>query len=177
MSNRQVAEVQFSYSKPIPWRIIDAGLCLEGRCLAFNGRCNAYRQMVVGNLGLGQFTISRTRIFECPQCKGSVRAEKFALNRCQWRIMNTNEWSIVDNVYRTYNLNRFPIHIEVRSSDKSTNSITEDCSICLMTMDKTNLCSVLPCKHIFHMDCIHSWIDADEDMSLQCPICRKAIFE
>lgn len=178
MSNQQLlGEVQFSYSKPIPWRIIDAGLCLEGRCLAFNGRCNANRQMVIGNLGLGQFTISRTRIFECPQCRGPVRAEKFAMNRCQWRIMNTYKWSMVTDVYRTYDLNRFPIHIEVRPLDKLSTPLVEDCTICLMSMDKTNQCSILPCKHVFHMDCIHSWIDADEETSLQCPICRKSIFE
>jgi hypothetical protein len=176
MNSKQLAEVTFSYSQPIPWRIIDAGLCLEGRCLAKNGRCNAYKQMVIGNLGLGQFTISRMYIFECPQCKGRVRAEKFGLNRCQWRIMNTYKWSIVNDIYRTYDLSRFPIHLEVHQLEKDYDSI-EHCTICLAAMDKRNKCSILPCKHVFHMDCIHHWIDADEETSFQCPICRQPIFE
>jgi predicted RNA-binding Zn-ribbon protein involved in translation (DUF1610 family) len=176
MSNKQLAEVSFSHNQPIPWRIIDAGLCLEGRCLANNGLCNAYRQMVIGNIRIGQFTISRMSIFECPMCGNNVHAEKFGLNRCQWRIMNTHKWSNVNDVYQTYNLSSFPIHIEIRSLDKDHDSI-EDCTICLLSMDKKNKCSILPCKHIFHMECIHSWIDAEEETSFQCPVCRRAIFE
>ncbi len=176
MSNKQLAEVPFSHNQPIPWRIIDAGLCLEGQCLANNGRCNAYRQMVIGNLRIGPFTISCMSTFECPMCGNNVRAEKFGLNRCQWRIMHTYKWSNVGDVYQTYNLNPFPINIEIRSLDKDSDSI-EDCTICLLPMDKKNKCSVLPCKHIFHMECIHGWIDAEEETSLQCPICRQAIFE
>ena len=176
MSSKQLAEVPFSHSRPIFWRIIDAGLCLEGRCLAMNGLCPAYQQMVVGNLRLGQFTISRMHTFPCPMCQSSVRAETFGLNRCKWRIMNTQKWSIVDDVYRTYGLNRFPIHLEVGPLDKEPISMG-DCTICLMAMEEANKCSILSCKHVFHMDCIHNWIDADEETSLQCPICRQEIFE
>ena len=134
------------------------------------------RQMVIGNLRIGQFTISRMYTFQCPICGNHVRAEKFGLNRCQWRIMNTNKWSNVDDVYQTYDLSRFPINIEIRNLDKNYDS-KEDCTICLKPMDKKNKCSILPCKHIFHMECIHGWIDADEETSLQCPICRRPIFE
>jgi len=176
MNNKQLGEVQFSYSKPIPWRIVDAGLCLEGRCLASNGLCDAYRHMVIGNLQIGQFTISRMSIFKCPLCGNNVRAEKFGLNRCQWRIISTHKWSNVGDVYQTYDLTELPLYIEIRNLDKHDNSI-ENCTICLLVMDKKNQCSILPCKHIFHMKCIHEWIDSDEETSLQCPICRKAIFE
>jgi hypothetical protein len=174
MSNKQLDEVYFSHSKPIPWRIIDAGLCLEGRCLT--SLCPAYRHMVIGNIQIGQFTISRMHMFECPLCRKPVRAEKFGLNRCQWRIMNTYQWSNVRDVYQTYDLSRLPIHLEIRHLDKQPDSI-ENCTICLIAMDEKNKCSILPCKHIFHMECIHSWIDAEEETSLQCPICRKEIFE
>lgn len=175
MSNK-LDEVTFSRNKPIPWRIIDAGLCLEGRCLANNGLCNASRQIVIGNLRLGHFTISRMTTFECPVCRNNVRAEKFGLNRCKWRISYTQKWSNVGEVYQTYDLSRFPIHIEIHHLDEDFESV-DDCSICLLPMDKKNKCSILPCKHVFHMECIHEWIDADEDTSLQCPICRRGIFE
>jgi hypothetical protein len=176
MSNKQLAEVTFSHTKPIPWRIIDAGLCLEGRCLSRNNLCNAYKQMVIGNLQIGQFTISCMHTFPCPICGSDVRAEKFGLNRCQWRLMNTNKWSNIDDTYQTYDLNRLPITIEIRSLNKDHES-NEKCTICLASMDKKNKCSILPCKHIFHIECIHGWIDAEEETSLQCPICRRAIFE
>jgi hypothetical protein len=176
MSDKQLAEVSFSHSEPIPWRIIDPGLCLEGRCFAKNGLCYAYRQMVIGNFQMGQFTISRMSTFKCPMCGNSVQTEKFGLNRCRWRIMNTNKWSIVNDVYQMYDLNQLPINIEIRSLKKDNNS-TENCTICLLSMEKKNICSILPCKHIFHTECIHSWIDAEEETSLQCPICRRPIFE
>jgi hypothetical protein len=176
MSNKQLAEVSFSHNEPIPWRIVDPGLCLEGRCLASNGLCNAHRQMVIGNFRMGQFIISRMDTFKCPICKNNVYAEKFGLNRCQWRMRNSHKWSNVGDVYQTYDLNQLPIYITVRSLDKVYDSI-ENCTICLLPMDKKNKCSILPCQHIFHIECIHGWIDADEETSLQCPICRKAIFE
>ena len=176
MNRKQPAEVAFSKSRPISWRVIDPGLCLEGRCLATNGQCHAYKQMVIGNLGLGQFTISQMSTFECPQCKGYVHAEKFGLNRCQWKTPSNSKWSIVNDVYQTYDLSQFPIPLEVQQLEKVYDSI-ENCTICLIAMDKKNKCSILPCKHIFHMDCIHNWIDADEDTSLQCPICRQPIFQ
>jgi len=178
MSNQPSATVVFSYTKPIPWRIIDAGLCLEGRCLTQNSICNAYTQMVIGNLGMGQFIISSMDTFKCPVCRNDVRALKFGLNRCRWRIMNTNKWSNVGDVYQKYDLSLTPIHIETRNLKNEDYNSKEDCTICLSSMDKqSSKCSILPCKHIFHTECIHGWIDAEEETSLQCPVCRRPIFE
>ncbi|CAF3086577.1 unnamed protein product [Rotaria sp. Silwood2] len=168
--------MQFSNAKPISWRNIDPGLCLEGRCLTTNGRCKAHKEMVIGNLEMGEFTISRMYIFKCPLCGNRVRAEKFGLSRCKWRIMNTSRWTNVVDIYQTYNLNPLPIHIETRSLSQD-DELHNQCSICLATMDKKNECSSLPCRHIFHKECIHTWIETDEETSLQCPICRKPIFE
>jgi hypothetical protein len=81
MSNKPRAEILFSYSKAIPWRVIDPGLCVEGRCLARNGRCQAYQQMVIGNFQMGQFTISSMSTLKCPMCGNNLRADKFAFNR------------------------------------------------------------------------------------------------
>ncbi|CAF3455971.1 unnamed protein product [Rotaria sp. Silwood1] len=176
MSNKQQAEIQSSHMKPIPWRIVDPGLCLEGRCLTTNGRCKAHKEMVIGNLEMGEFTISRMYTFKCPVCGNSVRADKFGLNRCKWRIMNTSRWTNVVDIYQTYNLNRLPIHIETHRLNKD-DELQEECSICLSTMDRKRKCSILPCNHIFHTECIHNWIDTDEETSFQCPICRNPIFE
>lgn len=176
MNDKKKGEKNFSSTKPLPWRFIDPGLCLEGRCVTTNGRCAAHNKMVMGNFKMGKFEISSSSIFLCPMCRHHVRAEKLGLNRCQWRLINTNKWMIVGEVYQIYNLNHNPIDIEVRPIVES-NDILEDCTICLLPMDKKNKCSILPCKHLFHTECIHNWIDAEEDTSLQCPICRRNIFE
>ncbi|UJR15479.1 hypothetical protein I4U23_002422 [Adineta vaga] len=177
MSNRLLATISFSKSQPISWRIIDAGLCVEGQCLNQNRSCKAYRQMVIGSFSMGRFILTSSHTFQCPECGNTVRALKFGLNRCQWRILNTDKWNSVYDNYQTYDLNQKPIRIEIRALEKDYKHKSEDCTICLSSMDEEKKCSILPCKHIFHMVCIHNWIDADEDTSLQCPVCRRPIFE
>lgn len=50
-------------------------------------------------------------------------------------------------------------------SEKVFNVTT--CSICLDKLTEIN-CSVLPCGHKYHFDCIYSWLEKDNS----CPNCR-----
>ena len=179
MSNKALGQVPFSRKEPIPWRVIDAGLCLEGRCLNSNTQCPAHQRMVIGNCQTGQFIISSMHTFKCPSCGNNVRAAKFGVNRCRWRLLNTNQWYKVGHVYQTYNLSLNPMRVEILPAEdkEKTKAIGGDCTICLSPMDEKQRCSILPCQHLFHMTCIHQWIDAEEENSLQCPICRHPIFE
>lgn len=48
------------------------------------------------------------------------------------------------------------------------------CSICLEVLsDGRRICS-LECSHMFHADCVSSWLMRRTDSF--CPICRKAVF-
>ena len=177
-----MGQLPFSRQDPIPWRVIDAGLCLEGRCVASQNHCLAHQKMVIGNLQTGQVIISSMHSFRCPTCGQEVRADRFGLNRCRWRLLNSNRWYKVGKIYESYGLNHRPIRMEIlppESEDKpnGTEEAPEDCTICLAAMNEKHQCSILPCQHIFHMACIHQWIDADEDNSLLCPVCRHPIFE
>mmetsp|Transcript_21127 Transcript_21127/g.42099 ORF Transcript_21127/g.42099 Transcript_21127/m.42099 type:complete len:319 (-) Transcript_21127:122-1078(-) len=42
------------------------------------------------------------------------------------------------------------------------------CSICLCDYDEDDCVVVLPCKHIFHDDCLNQWIDNHH----KCPLCN-----
>ena len=64
MSNKQKVEKPFSSTEPLQWRLLDPGLCLEGVCLATNGKCVAHKQMVIGSLEMGEFTISSNYVFK-----------------------------------------------------------------------------------------------------------------
>ena len=44
------------------------------------------------------------------------------------------------------------------------------CSVCMCDMDKDEEVSILPCKHVFHTDCINEWL---VKYNYKCPICRK----
>ena len=49
-----------------------------------------------------------------------------------------------------------------------TNS-SEDCSICLKVPKEKDIIHTLPCKHIFHKDCIVEWLSKINT----CPLCRS----
>jgi len=57
-----------------------------------------------------------------------------------------------------------------------TESLTEDCTICLDTLDRkdgTNPLRYLPCAHTFHQKCINTWLTNHST----CPICVRSINE
>ena len=49
--------------------------------------------------------------------------------------------------------------------------INDECSICLDKFKKNNIVNRLPCRHIFHQNCLRDWLK-DNDT---CPLCRNII--
>ncbi|KAE8037552.1 hypothetical protein FH972_010133 [Carpinus fangiana] len=48
-----------------------------------------------------------------------------------------------------------------------------DCSICLSEFEEKELVKVIPfCKHVFHPDCIDTWLSSN----VTCPVCRATRF-
>ncbi len=52
--------------------------------------------------------------------------------------------------------------------------LEEKCSICQEKMETKKLHRELPCKHVFHPECIDGWL---LKCNATCPICRKSIYE
>lgn len=50
------------------------------------------------------------------------------------------------------------------------NSLTEDCPICLNTLNENDYTKI-ECGHKFHFSCLHEWILQENT----CPFCRKSI--
>ncbi|KAK8802559.1 hypothetical protein WA171_006238, partial [Blastocystis sp. BT1] len=50
----------------------------------------------------------------------------------------------------------------------------EECTICLDTLKKGEAIKTLPCKHIFHQNCIDEWLKQGKAV---CPMCRRGIFD
>ena len=44
----------------------------------------------------------------------------------------------------------------------------EDCTVCLETFAVGEACIRVTCKHVFHRDCIETWLKRD----VRCPNCR-----
>mmetsp|Transcript_25829 Transcript_25829/g.49043 ORF Transcript_25829/g.49043 Transcript_25829/m.49043 type:complete len:241 (-) Transcript_25829:157-879(-) len=50
-------------------------------------------------------------------------------------------------------------------------SESRDCSICCYEITKGDTVRKLPCKHIFHQDCLMPWLEQQDF----CPVCRVAV--
>lgn len=48
---------------------------------------------------------------------------------------------------------------------------TEPCAICLDSLDKVATATLLPCGHLFHSECVDSWLQVKP----KCPVCRRSI--
>lgn len=47
-----------------------------------------------------------------------------------------------------------------------------DCTICLETVEANETVNKLPCGHMFHIPCIHTWLTSHS----QCPTCRGVAY-
>lgn len=74
--------------------------------------------------------------------------------------------------------------LKLRNSPKKQTSIEreqscsvidcDNCVICLCEFDLEDNVTVLPCKHIYHKECIEPWL---VNKSSLCPICKQSIFK
>ena len=53
--------------------------------------------------------------------------------------------------------------------------VAQQCSICLEEFEEGDDACRLPCFHIYHKDCIDSWVKHSE--STKCPMCDHSIIE
>lgn len=58
-------------------------------------------------------------------------------------------------------------------SSSSEDSSDSDCSICLDKFQHTGIICQLKCKHYFHLDCIHDWLQKIEPKDYKCPLCNS----
>ncbi|KAG6557985.1 hypothetical protein Mapa_000164 [Marchantia paleacea] len=56
--------------------------------------------------------------------------------------------------------------------DKRSSSCgTEQCVICRLEYEEGDVMSTLPCKHLYHSDCIQQWLQINK----VCPVCNKEV--
>jgi hypothetical protein len=70
-------------------------------------------------------------------------------------------------------LNRNSIRF-VRKNDGDDDSTEKHlCVVCLERFDESDRCVLLPCAHLFHMDCIQAWFERTDT----CPICKQRLVD
>lgn len=98
---------------------------------------------------------------------------QYNLIQAGWNFNNINYDDViqdaVNNKYKENTDNKLKLNtIEVY---KYNSNQCENCTICMCTIVKGDQCKKLSCEHIFHSDCIDSWLHR----VLECPICRKNV--
>ena len=53
---------------------------------------------------------------------------------------------------------------------KLDTDLDEKCTVCLCPLKKDDMIWELKCKHVFHQDCIKTWL---KEYNYKCPICRE----
>ena len=48
--------------------------------------------------------------------------------------------------------------------------LDEKCTVCLGPLKKDDMVWELNCKHVFHQDCIKTWL---KEYNYKCPVCRE----
>ena len=78
---------------------------------------------------------------------------------------------------QVYNLKKICSNCTSKDFDKYLEDIdppvTIECCICFNTYEQTDSVSKLKCSHIFHKNCIKTWLNK----AGTCPICRSNVFE
>jgi hypothetical protein len=186
---QQYTPRSFAYNDHVirPWRLISNGLNIEGLCKNFH--CEAFNQMVVINLGFGEYDFARIileRKNKCPICKDKILPIKYAFNQCQWWYVNHYSTQVypLNTVNDTYELNDLHCEytiVEIMALPKnhrlSTKSQEIACPICLINLENDNGIIHLRCSHSFHRICIDEWSQSNQSMAKTCPICRTRISE
>ena len=60
---------------------------------------------------------------------------------------------------------------EVVRSKLPSQQVDEICTVCLVKYEQDEIVNTLPCKHIFHENCIQTWFESNDT----CPLCRARL--
>lgn len=65
--------------------------------------------------------------------------------------------------------NKSPIDFKSQTYENVKNNNDNECSICLVQYEKTDMVSLTNCKHLFHTSCIEEC----SRYKYECPVCRQ----
>ena len=63
---------------------------------------------------------------------------------------------------------------KVNELEQKIKSMNSKCTVCQDDFNEQDDVRVLPCEHIYHLDCIDDWLKIH---SYKCPCCRKPAAE
>ncbi len=87
-----------------------------------------------------------------------------------------NDFSIEENLRRELHQMIYRIDDVAPIEYPGTKTVEEpcQCSICFEDVEENSEIYNIPCKHVFHKDCLSKWIERRKH---SCPLCRRCIIE
>lgn len=189
--------VKLSSSAP-KWRIVSAGLCIEGYCRSEH--CVASGRNVISRESSGTFDVLRTLV-KCPMCEMPFVPRSIGFVKCAYRIRalkyggqqeHTVEWTDVNGDYQTWDgglagmtewkhieVEAHPMHKLMSVPDNEycqSALVADECVICMQWMGGQGKGNVmLRCCHSFHSACAAQWMvrKRAERVMPMCPVCRE----
>uniref|UniRef100_W5KDY1 Ring finger protein 150a n=1 Tax=Astyanax mexicanus TaxID=7994 RepID=W5KDY1_ASTMX len=61
----------------------------------------------------------------------------------------------------------------IRKGDKETESEFDNCAVCIETYKPNDVVRILPCRHVFHKNCVDPWLQDHRT----CPMCKMNILK
>ena len=153
-----IERIQWSNRAP-KWRIVSAGLTLEGRCE--NRECEAEGCQVLMNQGMGNFDITQDKC-SCPICREEVKAFTCGFSNCKYKfvgqkadgtIVHEKDWTSVGDEF-----NRFNREKSGTTSWKTLVCVSRQsekiCFLCMQTIYERDQPCCKEGKHSFHKNCV-----------------------
>ena len=181
---------QFAANGPAH-RVLESGLGLGGTCK--NAVCKASGELVVWNIGIGEFDLIADTA-RCPVCKMRIDPATCYFSNCKWRFVGM----LKDGTVRHCALKDTPLTGYLTCDDEAVKDQTawarlklfaeprygRGCAICAgveyyekgglagVEGDPNGKVCVLPeCGHSFHRGCISAW----HKVQPTCPMCRACV--
>jgi hypothetical protein len=108
----------------------------------------------------------------------------------EWNEMLYTLQPIQEIIHLSRIIDNYMEHMSLSEEIEKKNTITEeifgqfqkveystslkDCFICMNSFQTTDSMIRLPCEHVYHQPCIHSWLTKYNNT---CPLCRKQVDE
>jgi len=67
--------------------------------------------------------------------------------------------------------------VKVSAEDVAEEGVDSSCTVCLGDYTEGEVVAQLPCRggHIFHKDCITTWLEGEGENHAGCPNCRERV--
>lgn len=138
------------------------------------------------NMGMRKlvtYSLSSVGIDDYSNSKSFVQDFIKTCQQLNTSLTNNDNWDIVfmGASIKTFSVPKPIINMETLNkkcplrcngmNNKSESQFLESCAVCIEELDNNKLHRELPCKHVFHPECVDQWLLKSDG---RCPMCKQS---